>query len=263
MMRLDRLMLAKGIVQSRSRAQALIMAGKIIVDGKRIEKAGQDIGDDAIIEIAVPDHPYVSRGGVKLEAAIERFNIDCHEKTALDIGASTGGFTDCLLHHGARRVYALDVGYGQLAWRLRQDDRVINIEKVNARYMEPEMFHVPPDIVTIDCSFISLKLIISRVVEIFPNDFQIICLIKPQFEAGRGEVEKGGVVRDEKKHERILKETIAFAISLGVHFKGLMPSPVKGPKGNREFLIYLVRSKGEQEKEIDIEQAVQDALSQK
>lgn len=260
-MRLDRLMLARGIVQSRSRAQALIMAGKILVNGKMADKAGQDISDEALIKIKGPDHPYVSRGGIKIEAAIGQFKIDCYKKTALDIGASTGGFTDCLLQHGAKRVYALDVGYGQLDWRLRQDDRVINIERVNARYMESDTIPEPVDIVTIDCSFISLKLILSRVVTILSNDFRIICLIKPQFEVGKGEVEKGGIVRDEKKHERVLKEITAFASSLGLYVRGLMPSPIKGPKGNREFFICLIKSKEKPGEEIDIEHAIQDALS--
>lgn len=251
-------MFERGLAQSRTRAQALIMAGKVFVNGQKADKAGQDITEGSCIEVRGPDHPYVSRGGIKLEAVLKEFTIDCQGKVALDIGASTGGFTDCLLQHGTKRVYALDVGFGQLEWGLRQDDRVINMERINARYMEPGLIPEPLDIVTIDCSFISLKLILSQIVTLLCEDAQIIALIKPQFEVGRAEVEKGGVIRDQKKHEKVLKEIICFAISLELSFKGLIPSPIKGPKGNKEFLIYLI--KGKPDRDIDTEQAIRRAL---
>ena len=260
-MRLDRLMFERGLVRSRSRAQALIMAGKVFVDGKRIEKAGQDIGETSQIEIKGSDQPYVSRGGIKLEAALRDFAIQCKGKTALDIGASTGGFTDCLLQHGASRVYALDVGFGQLDWKLRQDDRVICLERTNIRYLDPEKIPESIDIVTIDCSFISLKLVLKGILPILSEGTRIISLIKPQFEVEKGEVGKGGVIRDPKKHERVLIEVCHFTAGMGFKIHGLIPSPIKGPKGNREFLLYAVNEKSG--RGIDLEEAIMKSLQEK
>lgn len=240
-MRLDKLMFERGMVSSRSRAQALIMAGKVFVDGKRIEKAGYDVAEGACIDIRGLDHPYVSRGGVKLEAAIRCFAIDCTGLTALDVGASTGGFTDCLLQHGARKVYALDVGFGQLDWRLRNDARVVNLERVNVRYVHPELIPEHVDIVTIDCSFISLRLVMNGILPLLSEGTRIVSLIKPQFEVKKGEVGKGGVIRDQRQHERVLRELVAFAHDRGLVVQGIIPSPIRGPKGNREFFMYLLK----------------------
>lgn len=260
-MRLDRLMFERGFVQSRSRAQALIMAGKVFVDGKRIEKAGQDIAETSLIEIKGSDHPYVSRGGIKLEAALRDFGIQCKGKTALDIGASTGGFTDCLLQHGARRVYALDVGFGQLDWKLRQDDRIICMERTNIRYLDPEKIPESIDIITIDCSFISLKLVLKGILPILSEGTRIISLVKPQFEVEKGEVGKGGVIRDPKKHERVLREICHFTQGIGFKILGLVQSPIKGPKGNKEFLFYSINEISG--REINLEEAIMKALQEK
>jgi 23S rRNA (cytidine1920-2'-O)/16S rRNA (cytidine1409-2'-O)-methyltransferase len=259
-MRLDKLMLEQGLVKSRSRAQALILAGKVYVEGQKIEKAGHDIPEGSFIEIRGPDHPYVSRGGVKLAYAIKRFRIICKDKIALDIGASTGGFTDCLLQHGARKVYALDVGFGQLDWHLRQDNRVVNLERINIRYIDPDVIVDPLDIVTIDCSFISLKLVIKSIFPMITDGTELICLIKPQFEVERGEVGKGGVIRDRAKHERVLQGICAFVQEMDFHIQGLISSPIKGPKGNKEFLLYMI--KGAFEEKIDLQEAIQEVLDE-
>lgn len=258
-MRLDLFLVEKGIVESRARAQALILAGKVLVDGKRAEKAGVDVNDPVHIKVQGGENPYVSRGGIKLEAALKTFNINCVNMIALDIGASTGGFTDCLLQYGAKRVYALDVGYGQLAWRLRNDERVIILEKVNVRYLAPEIIHDTLDIVTIDCSFISLKLILPKIFSIIANGVKILALVKPQFEVGKGEVGKGGVVRDKEKHRRVLKEISTFAISMGLNISGIIASPILGPKGNREFFLYLLKG-GDHGCVIDIDHTIEKLL---
>lgn len=234
------------------------MAGKVFVNGIRIEKAGQEITNESCIEIKGIDHPYVSRGGVKLESALRNFAINCDGKIALDIGASTGGFTDCLLQHGVKKVYALDVGFGQLDWKLRQDDRVVSLERINIRYMKPGLILEPLDIVTIDCSFISIKLVLKSIISILLDNTQLICLIKPQFEVGKGEVGKGGVIRDQKKHEKVLREVCCFIRFLKLKIKGLRPSPIKGPKGNKEFFCYMI--KGDVSEEIDIDQAINNAV---
>jgi len=259
-MRLDKLMFERGMVSSRSRAQALIMAGKVFVDGKRVEKAGHDVAEGSCIDIRGIDHPYVSRGGVKLEAAIRCFAIDCTGFTALDVGASTGGFTDCLLHHGARKVYALDVGFGQLDWRLRNDGRVVNLEKINVRYIHPDLISEHVDIVTIDCAFISLKLVLNGILPLLTEGARIISLIKPQFEVKRGEVGKGGVIRDQRKHERVLRELVAFAHEHNLAVRGIIPSPIRGPKGNREFFMYLLKGAGGDAPEM--EEVIREALRQ-
>lgn len=234
--RLDILLTEKEFVESRSKAQALIMAGKVFVDGHVVSKAGTKISPQAVIMIE-NDLPYVSRGGIKLAAALDAFKVDPTGFICADVGASTGGFTDVLLQRGAARIYAIDVGYGQLAWKLRQDDRIIVMERTNARYLEtlPQAI----DLVTIDASFISLKLILPAVVKWLTIPAWGIALVKPQFEAGKGQVGKGGVVRDRNIHRQVLENVIAAAIQSQFTFLGLIPSPITGSAGNYEFLIYL------------------------
>ncbi len=237
--RLDRLLIERNLVSSRERAKALIMEGKVFVDGKVIIKAGTLIRDDALIKIKDLDIPYVSRGGLKLEAAFKYFNIDVKGKIAMDVGASTGGFTDCLLQHGVTRVYCIDVGYGQLAWKLRSDERVHILERTNIRYLPKEKIPELIDIATIDVSFISLRKVIPKVLEFLKDDGEIIALIKPQFEVGKGEVDKGGIIKKEEKRLKAVEEVKNFIDSLGLKIKGLMQSPITGGKGNIEYLIYF------------------------
>ena len=242
--RLDKLLVDKGIVQSRERARALIMAGKVLVKGKKVEKAGEMVLVDADIVLIGEDIPYVSRGGLKLEKALDEFNIDVSGKVAIDVGASTGGFTDCLLQRGAKKVYAIDVGYGQLDLKLRNDPRVINIERQNIRYIEKKVVPEDVDLVTIDSSFISLVKIIPKILEFIGEYGALIALIKPQFEVGKGEVGKGGVVRDEAKHKAVVENIKGFCTDSGLSVIGVVESPILGPKGNREFLIYAVKGGG-------------------
>ena len=234
-------MVEKGLVSSREKAQALIMIGGVKVNGQVMRKPGQKIREDALIEILQPPCPYVSRGGIKLEGAIKGFGINVEGKVCLDVGASTGGFTDCLLQHGAKRVYAVDVGWGQLHWKLRNDPRVICLEKKNIRYLPKEEIPEEVDLVTIDTSFISLKLVIPAVLKFLKEKAEILALIKPQFEVGKGEVGKGGVVRDPEKHKRVIEEIRIFSQNLGLHPIGVIESPILGPKGNKEFFIYLIK----------------------
>ncbi|WP_456433816.1 TlyA family RNA methyltransferase [Thermosulfuriphilus sp.] len=238
-LRLDKLLVDRGLFESRQKAQAAIMAGQILVDGQIIDKPGTKIPLTADIKIRGPACPYVSRGGLKLEAALKAFGIPVSGKTALDVGASTGGFTDCLLDYGAARVYAVDVGYGQLHWRLRQDPRVVVLEKTNARYLTIDDLGEMVDLAVIDVSFISLTKIIPAVKNLVRSGGDIVALIKPQFEVGRGEVGKRGVVRDPAKHEKVIARLREFFVSLALEEKGLIDSPLKGPKGNKEFLIWL------------------------
>jgi len=234
--RLDILLTEKGLVTSRSKAQALIMAGKVQVDGQVVIKAGTQVSPEAQISLK-SELPYVSRGGTKLAAAIDRFNINVQNVICADVGASTGGFTDLLLQRGAARVYAIDVGYGQLAWKLRQDPRVIVMERTNARYLEslPE----PVSMVTIDASFISLGLILPAAIKWLSSQAQIVALVKPQFEAGRAQVGQGGVVRSPKVHRQVLLAVAENAAQSNLEILGLIPSPITGPAGNHEFLLYL------------------------
>jgi 23S rRNA (cytidine1920-2'-O)/16S rRNA (cytidine1409-2'-O)-methyltransferase len=234
--RLDLLLTEKGLVESRSKAQALIMAGKVTVDGRIVNKPGLPVFAEAQIAIQ-EDLPYVSRGGLKLAAALDAFALDPTGWVCADVGASTGGFTDVLLQRGTARVYAIDVGYGQLAWKLRQDRRVIVMERTNARYLEalPEAVNL----VTIDASFISLKLLLPVVAKWLTIPAGVIALVKPQFEAGREQVSKGGVVRDRSVHRQVLKQAVSYAVQSGFSILGLLPSPITGPAGNYEFLIYL------------------------
>lgn len=234
--RLDVLLTEKELVESRSRAQALIMAGKVRVDGRVITKAGHQTAIGAHLSIE-DDFPYVSRGGLKLAAALDAFEIVPGYAICADVGASTGGFTDVLLQRGAARVYAIDVGYGQLAWKLRQDERVIVMERTNARYLEalPE----PVDLVTVDVSFISLKLILAAVIKWLKPAALVLALVKPQFEASKAQVGKGGVVRDRAVHREVLEKITAHAGHLGLAVLGLTPSPISGPAGNYEFLLCM------------------------
>ena len=237
--RLDKLLLARKLVPTRQKAQALIAAGQVLVDTKLVDKAGAMVDDTSTIEIK-ESCPYVSRGGYKLEQGLRFFNIDPTGFVCIDIGASTGGFTDCLLQHGAIKVYAVDVGYGQLAWKLRQDPRVVVLERKNARYLTVKDFEVLPDLVVIDAAFISLKLLIPPLLHLFQDKISILALIKPQFEVGRDRVGKGGVVRDPDLHKKIIEDITAFCETLGLRSRGVTPSPILGPKGNKEFLIHLV-----------------------
>jgi len=235
--RLDLLLVEKGLVNTRSRARGEIMAGHVFLDGKRQDKAGLMLSSDALIELQEAHNPYVSRGGIKLEKALHEFNIQLRDKIVLDIGASTGGFTHSCLEHGAKKVYALDVGYGQLDWILRNDERVINLERKNARFIKRENFSDKINLVTIDVSFISLALILP-VIAAFPVQ-EIICLIKPQFEAAPYQVQKKGVIKDPGVHREILCKIMNLAGQLSYQIAGLTHSPLKGPKGNIEYLLYL------------------------
>lgn len=237
--RIDKLLVERGLAETRAKAQALIMAGAVYSGDERMEKAGQLIAPDAPLAIR-QSLPYVSRGGLKLAAALDHFQISPADKTCLDIGASTGGFTDCLLQRGARRVVALDVGRGQLDWRLRQDPRVEVRERVNARYLTSEDFDCRFDIIVADVSFISLDKILPVVPPLAAPGAAIIVLIKPQFEVGRDEVGKGGIVRDERAQQRVVAEITACAESLGLRTRGTIESPILGADGNREFLACFI-----------------------
>jgi len=234
--RIDTLMVERGLVESRAKAQALIMAGEVVVEGKTITKPGTLLSEEAEITV-LQSPPFVSRGGVKLAHALERFQLDVRGKVAADIGASTGGFTDCLLQRGASRVYAVDVGYGQLDYRLRQDPRVVVMERVNARY--PFSLPEKVDLVTMDLSFISVTKVIPSVARLLKEDGYLLVLLKPQFEAGREEVGKGGVIKEPLLHARVLGRFIAWAVERGLRLKGLVTSPIPGASGNVEFFLLL------------------------
>ena len=234
-------MVEKGLVASRQRAQAMIMAGNVLVNCKLVEKSGHLISEASEITLKGETIPYVSRGGLKLEKALKSFAVSVQGLVCLDVGASTGGFTDCLLQHGATHVYAVDVGYGQLAWQLRQDARVTAIERMNIRNMPLNMLPEPVDLVTIDVSFISLKIVVPAVMKFIKKPAWIIALIKPQFEVGKGKVGKGGVVRDPLQHESVLNELDQFFKDSGWTCLAVVPSPILGPSGNKEFLIHLIQ----------------------
>jgi 23S rRNA (cytidine1920-2'-O)/16S rRNA (cytidine1409-2'-O)-methyltransferase len=240
--RLDTLLVERGLAASRERARALVLAGQVRVDGRPVTKAGTPVGHEAEITLLVPDHPYVGRGGLKLEHALQVFGIDPTNRVALDIGASTGGFTDVLLRRGAARVVALDVGHGQLDWSLRTDPRVVVIERLNARTLTAA--DLPPDlqrfdIVTIDVSFISLRQVLPVVPPLLAPGAHVIALVKPQFEAQRSEVGKGGIVRNDEVRARVVAEVTAAALALGLTRAGITESPITGMEGNREYLLHL------------------------
>jgi len=235
--RLDLLLVARGLAATREKAQAMILSGAVTVDGRRVDKAGAPVDEAAEIAVAGPPHPYVSRGGVKLEAALDHFGLDPSGLVCLDVGASTGGFTDCLLQRGAARVYAIDVGYGQLDAKLRSDPRVVVREKVNARSLSREDVPETVALAAIDVSFISLRLILPAVVPLVAAGGAVVVLVKPQFEAGRAEVGKGGIVRSEEVRVRVVSEIAAFGRGIGLEPLGSIPSPIRGAHGNEEFLL--------------------------
>jgi len=237
--RLDLMLVEKGLAKSRQRARALIMAGQIWVNSQPVDKAGFFVSTDDTLERKGEDIPYVSRGGLKLEAALNNFKVNVIGSVCIDVGASTGGFTDCLLQHGAERVYAVDVGYGQLAWRLRQDPRVVVIERTNVRHMPDEAIPDSVDLVTIDVSFISLKIVVPAIVRFIKPAASILALIKPQFEVGKGQVGKGGVVREPELHRQVIADLSDFFTRIKLTTEAVYPSPLPGPKGNREFFILL------------------------
>jgi len=242
--RLDRLLVERKLAPSRQRARTLIMAGKVVVDEERVEKPGAQIRPDAHIRLKGEDCPFVSRGGLKLERALDVFGIDPRGKTAIDVGASTGGFTDCLIQRGARRVFAVDVGYGQLAWKLQQDARVVNLERRNIRYLDFAEIGEPVDLIVVDTSFISVEKFLHRLCDMVREDGGIVILIKPQFEVGKGVVEKGGIVRDHEAHKRVVERIRQEARRVGLETRGVVESPLRGPKGNREFFIHLISCEG-------------------
>lgn len=259
--RLDILLVNRGLAPSREKAKTMIMAGTVFVNNNREDKAGTTFPTDCQIEIHGNTLKYVSRGGLKLEKAMN-FGVRLEEKICMDIGASTGGFTDCMLQNGAAKVYALDVGYGQLAWKLRQDERVVCMEKTNIRYVKPEDIEDVLDFASIDVSFISLTKVLIPVRNLLKAGGEVVCLIKPQFEAGREKVGKKGVVRDSKVHEEVIHKVADFALSAGFLIRGLTYSPVKGPEGNIEYLIYLEKTAEEiavKEESVDISAVVSEA----
>ena len=240
--RLDQLVFELGYTDSRERARTTVMSGLVFVNGQRVDKPGTAVAPDAKIEVRGEALPFVSRGGFKLDKALKVFPVDPAGKICLDCGASTGGFTDVLLQHGAKKVYAVDVGYGQLAWKLRTDERVVNLERTNLRYVTNEQIPEPIALAVMDVSFISIRLVIPAVKRLLEPDADLICLIKPQFEAGREEVGKKGVVRDSEVHVRVVEGILDFARSEGLSVQGLDFSPIRGPEGNIEYLCYLKNS---------------------
>jgi 23S rRNA (cytidine1920-2'-O)/16S rRNA (cytidine1409-2'-O)-methyltransferase len=262
--RLDILLVEQGYFESREKAKAAIMAGLVFANEEPVDKAGTKISKAAAIKVKGAVHPYVSRGGLKLEKALRLFDINLQGKVMLDIGASTGGFTDCALQNGASYVYAVDVGYNQLDWSLRKDDRVNVMERTNFRYTKREDLAGPaPDFATIDVSFISLRIILPPLKEIFADRGSVVALIKPQFEAGREKVGKSGVVRDPDVHKAVLTEVLSFAGELGLHLKGLTYSPITGGEGNIEFLAYWTcSSSGENEFTNDINALIESTVSE-
>ena len=240
--RLDVLLFEKGMVPSRERAKAIIMSGIVYVNNQKADKAGMSIPEDAEIEIRGKTNSFVSRGGLKIEKALNYFQIDPKDLCVMDIGASTGGFTDCMLQNGAEKVYAVDVGYGQLAWKLRSDDRVVSLERTNFRYATAEQIDLPLDFASVDVSFISLTLILPVLYGFMREGGEAVCLIKPQFEAGREKVGKKGVVRDKAVHLEVVKKITGFALEQGFSVLHLTFSPIKGPEGNIEYLCHLAKN---------------------
>jgi 23S rRNA (cytidine1920-2'-O)/16S rRNA (cytidine1409-2'-O)-methyltransferase len=239
--RLDVLLVERGLAETRAKAQALILAGAVFSGEKKLDKAGSAYAEDTPLEVKSRDHPWVSRGGIKLAHALAHFAIDVSGLIALDIGASTGGFTDVLLQKGAARIYAVDVGHGQLAWKLRQDPRVVVLERVNARYLTAEQVPEPPAIVVCDASFIGLETVLPAALSLAKPEAQLVALIKPQFEVGPERVGKGGVVRDPALHREVCERIAAWLTGRGWDVAGIVESPIRGPEGNIEFLVYARR----------------------
>ena len=256
--RLDVLLVKRGLAESREKAKAVIMSGIVYVDGQKEDKAGQTFADTANIEVRGSTLKYVSRGGLKLEKAMECFDVSVKDKVCMDIGASSGGFTDCMLQNGAKKVYAVDVGHGQLAWKLRNDTRVVVMEKTNIRYVKPEDIGESIDFASIDVSFISLSKVLPSAYNLLGERGEIVALIKPQFEAGREKVGKKGVVREKSTHIEVIQNCFAYAKENGFFVRELEFSPVKGPEGNIEYLYHLVKS-GDIDSDIDIEAVVNTA----
>ncbi|NMA67473.1 MAG: TlyA family RNA methyltransferase [Clostridiaceae bacterium] len=260
--RLDVLLVSKGYFKSREKAKGAIMAGLVFVDGERHDKPGSQHNIDCHIEIKGKPDKYVSRGGLKLEKAVKEFNITLKDCICVDVGASTGGFTDVMLQNGAKKVYSVDVGYGQLAWELRNDPRVVCMERTNFRYITNEDINEDLDFGSVDVSFISLKLILPPLKNLLKPGGKVVCLIKPQFEAGREKVGKKGVVKDPSVHEEVINKVIDIAVGLGFAVLGLSYSPIKGPEGNIEYLLYLINGDNSNEIDVDVAAVVSEAHSE-
>ena len=257
--RLDVLMVNRGLSETRSKAQAIIMSGIVYVDGSKEDKCGQKFGESVSIEVRGSTLRYVSRGGLKLEKAMNNFDATLEGKVCMDVGSSTGGFTDCMLQNGAVKVYSVDVGNGQLAWKLRNDERVVCMEKTNIRYVTPDDIEDRIEFASIDVSFISLTKVLPPVKELLTDDGEIVCLIKPQFEAGREKVGKKGVVRDQKVHVEVVEMIVDFARQIGFKTLDLSYSPIKGPEGNIEYLLYITKDQTKENKEFDIKAMVEES----
>ena len=258
--RIDVLLYEKGLAPSREKARTLIMAGCVYADNQKFDKPGDTVREDAVLEVRGNTLRYVSRGGLKLEKAMQLFPIKLENTVCMDIGASTGGFTDCMLQNGASKVYSVDVGYGQLAWQLRTDPRVVNLERTNARYLTREQIPEGIDFFSVDVSFISLKIILPAVRPLLKDGGKAVCLIKPQFEAGREKVGKKGVVRDKAVHEEVIERIITFALENGFSVHHLEYSPIKGPEGNIEYLVHIEKSdEAIKEESVDIHAVVEAA----
>ena len=249
--RLDVLLVNRGLAESREKAKRTIMAGLVTVGGRVEDKPGSVFDTEAEINVSGKECPYVSRGGLKLEKAIEEWGVDCRGKVCMDMGASTGGFTDCMLQHGASKVYAIDVGYGQLDYKLRTDERVVNMEKTNIRYLDTGLIEEPIDLISVDVSFISLSHMLPVADRVLSDDGQVVCLVKPQFEAGRDQVGKGGIVRDPAVHSEVIKKVIVYASESGLYPLALSWSPIKGTKGNIEYILLLSRKKCDNDIDVD------------
>ena len=262
--RLDVLLVKRNLVESREKAKAIIMSGNVFVEGQREDKAGSTFDESVQIEVKGQKLPYVSRGGLKLEKAMANFDVNLQDKVCTDVGSSTGGFTDCMLQNGARKVFAIDVGHGQLAWKLRQDERVVCMEKTNIRYVTPEDLGEKIDFSSIDVSFISLTKVLLPIYNYLKDDGQIVALIKPQFEAGREKVGKKGVVREKSTHYEVIELVLSYATSIGFKVLNLDFSPIKGPEGNIEYLAHLQKSEKIgtlQDVDIDWKQIVENAFA--
>lgn len=254
--RLDVLLVKRSLAASREKAKAIIMSGNVYVEGQKEDKAGTMFPDTAQIEVRGNTLPYVSRGGLKLEKAMTHFGVTLEGKVCMDVGASTGGFTDCMLQNGAVKVYAIDVGHGQLDWKLRNDPRVVCMEKTNIRYVVREDIQEPAEFSSIDVSFISLTKVLGPVRELLTEDGEVVCLIKPQFEAGREKVGKKGVVRDPAVHQEVIEKVISYSEELGFGICHLEFSPIKGPEGNIEYLLHIRKNDAECENQVDVQEIV-------
>lgn len=257
--RLDVLLVKKGLAESREKAKAIIMSGIVYVDNNKEDKAGQTFNEDALIEVRGNTLRYVSRGGLKLEKAMNCFGVTLEGKIAMDVGASTGGFTDCMLQNGAVKVYSVDVGHGQLAWKLRNDERVVCMEKTNIRYVTPDDVADKIDFASIDVSFISLEKVLPAVYDLLTDVGEVVCLIKPQFEAGREKVGKKGVVREQSVHVEVVDMIVSFAREMGFVTLDLSYSPIKGPEGNIEYLLYITKDTSREGREFDINALVKES----